>query len=112
MEETIEIQVGSHQLCHFSVNFNVLVRDLQPTATDKYRQGIVTKVLGPLTYKVCINGHTLDVKLTLTICCHAQLLLQMPPILVQTALCLHSIHQNQIRWITSAHFELTVLLNI
>ena len=58
MEETVENQVGSHQPRHFSVDSNVLVRDLQPTATDKWRQGIVTKVLGPLTYEVCISGHT------------------------------------------------------
>ena len=58
MEETVKNQVGSHQLRHFSVDSNVLVRDLRPTATDKWRQGIATKVLGPLTYEVCIDGHT------------------------------------------------------
>ena len=35
----------------------MLVCDLQPSATNKWRQGIVTKVLGPLTYEVCIDGH-------------------------------------------------------
>ena len=58
MEENVKNQVGSHQPHQDFVGSNVLVRDLRPTATDKWRQGIVTKVLGPLTYEVCIYGHT------------------------------------------------------
>ena len=36
----------------------MLVHDLRPAATDKWCKGIVTKVLDPLTYEVCIDGYT------------------------------------------------------
>ena len=39
----------------------MLVRDLQPTATDKWHKCVVTKLLGLLNYEVCIElieGHT------------------------------------------------------
>ena len=36
----------------------MLVRDLRPTATDKWHKCVVTKLLSFLNYEVCIEGHT------------------------------------------------------
>ena len=52
------MQVGDKQPRSFSVNNNVMVRDLRPNATDRWRKGIVTKVLGPLNYEVTVDGHS------------------------------------------------------
>ena len=52
------MQVGDKQPRSFAVNKNVMVRDLHPNATDRWRKGIVTKVLGPLNYEVTVDGHS------------------------------------------------------
>ena len=57
LEQTIEMQVGDKQP-RFSTNDNVMVRDLRPNATGKWRRGVVTKVLGPLNYEVTVDGHS------------------------------------------------------
>ena len=58
VEQTVEKQVGDHQPRHFTVNSDVMIRDLRPNATEKWRKGIITKVLGPLNYEVNIDGYT------------------------------------------------------
>ena len=58
LEQAAEMQVGEKQPRKFAVNDNVMVRDLRPNATDKWRKGIVTKVLGPLSYEVTVDGHS------------------------------------------------------
>ena len=58
LEQAAETQVGEKQPRKFAVNDNVMVHDLRPNATDKWRKGIVTKVLGPLNYKVTVDGHS------------------------------------------------------
>ena len=35
-----------------------MIRDLCHNANDKWREGIITKVLGPLNYEVTIDGYT------------------------------------------------------
>ena len=52
------MQVGDKQPQSFAVNDNVMVRNLRPNATDKWRNGTVTKVLGSLNYEVTIDGHS------------------------------------------------------
>ena len=42
----------------FVVNDQVMVHDLCPNATKKWRKGTVIKVLGPLNYEVTIDGHS------------------------------------------------------
>ena len=51
------MQVGDKQPRSFAVNDNVMVRDLRPCATDKWRKGIIAKVLGPPNYEVTVDGH-------------------------------------------------------
>ena len=58
LEQAAEMQVGEKKPRKFAVNDNVIVRDLRPNATDKWRKGIVTKVLGPLNYEVMVDGHS------------------------------------------------------
>ena len=50
--------MGDKQPRSFPVNDNIMVHDLCPNATDRWRKGIVTKVLGPLNYKVTVDGHS------------------------------------------------------
>ena len=40
------------------MNSDVTIRDLCPNATNKCRNGTITKVLGPLNYKVKVDGYT------------------------------------------------------
>ena len=49
--------MGDKQPRSFAVNDNVMVRDLRPCATDKWRKGIIAKVLGPPNYEVTVDGH-------------------------------------------------------
>ena len=58
LEETAEMQVGNKQPRSFVGNDHVMVRDLHPNATKKWRKGTVIKVMGPLNYKVTIDGHS------------------------------------------------------
>ena len=58
LEQAAEMRVGDKQPRSFAVNNNVIVHDLRPDATDKWRNGSVTKVLGPLNYKVTVDGHS------------------------------------------------------
>ena len=58
LEQTTEMQVGDKQPRRFAANDNVMVRDLHPNATDKWRRGVVTMVLGPLNYEVTVDGHS------------------------------------------------------
>ena len=58
LEQAAEMQVGDKQPRSFAVNDNVMVRDLRPNATDRWRKGIVIKVLGPLNYEVTVDGHS------------------------------------------------------
>ena len=58
LEQAAEMQVGEKQPTKFAVNDNVMVRVRRPNATDKWRKGIVTKVLGPLSYEVMVDGHS------------------------------------------------------
>ena len=58
LEETAEMQVGNKQPRSFVVNDHVMVRDLHPNATKKWRKGTVIKVLGPLNYEVTVDGHS------------------------------------------------------
>ena len=58
LEQTIEKRVGDHQPRSFTINSDVMIRDLRPNATDKWRKGIITKVLGLLNYKVAVDGYT------------------------------------------------------
>jgi len=53
----VELKVGDHQPRAFIANDEVMVRDLRPNATAKWRGGIVTRVLGPLNYEVMLDGH-------------------------------------------------------
>ena len=48
VEQTVEKHIGDHQPRHFSVNSDVMIRDLRPNATEKWRKGTITKILGPL----------------------------------------------------------------
>jgi len=57
LEQAAETQVGDKQPRTFTVKDNVMVRDLRPNATDRWRKGVVTKVLGPLNYEVSVDGH-------------------------------------------------------
>ena len=50
--------MGDKQPQRFAANDNVMVQDLHPNATDKWRRGVVTKVLGPLNYEVTVDGHS------------------------------------------------------
>ena len=52
-----EEQVGSQPPQSFANNQQVLIRDLRPKATEKWRRGKVTKRLGTLAYEVSIDGH-------------------------------------------------------
>ena len=45
VEQTVEEHIGNHQPRHFSVDSVVMIRDLHPNATEKWRKGIITKVL-------------------------------------------------------------------
>ena len=58
LEQTIEKRVGDHQPRSFTINSDVMIRDLRPNATDKWRKGIITKVLGLLNYDVTVDGYT------------------------------------------------------
>lgn len=58
VEQTIEKNIGDHQPRHFSVNSEVMVRDLHPNAPEKWRKGIISKVFGPLNYEVNMDGYT------------------------------------------------------
>ena len=58
VEQTVEEHIGNHQPRHFSVDSIVIIRDLHPNAPEKWRKGIITKVLGPLNYEVNIAGYT------------------------------------------------------
>ena len=58
LEQAAEMLVGEKQPRKFAVNDNVMVRDLRSNATDKWRKGIVTKVLGPLNYEVTVDRHS------------------------------------------------------
>jgi len=58
LEQAAEMQVGDKQPRTFTVNDNVIVRDLRPTATDRWRKGVVTKILGPLNYEVSVDGRS------------------------------------------------------
>ena len=58
VKQLLELKVGDHQLRAFVANDEVMVRDLQPNATDKWRTGTVTRVLGLHNYEVLVNGHT------------------------------------------------------
>lgn len=58
VEQTVEKHIGDHQPRHFSVNSDVMIRDLRPNATEKWRKGTIMKTLGPLNYEVNIDGHT------------------------------------------------------
>ena len=58
VEQTVEKHIGDHQPWHFSVNSDVMIRDLRPNATKKWRKGTITKFLGPLNYEVNIDGYT------------------------------------------------------
>ena len=58
LEQAAEMQVGDKQPRSFTVNDNVMVCDLRPNATDKWRNGIITKVLGSLNYEVTVDGHS------------------------------------------------------
>ena len=55
---TVEKQVGDHQPRQFTVNSDVMIRDLHPNATDKWCTGTITKVLGLLNYEVIVVGYT------------------------------------------------------
>ena len=57
LERAAEMQVGDKQPRSFAVNDNVMVRDLRPYATDRWRKGIIAKVLGQLNYEVTVDGH-------------------------------------------------------
>ena len=52
------MQVGNKQPRSFVSNEYVMIRDLRPSATKKWRKGTVIKVLGPLNYEVTIDGHS------------------------------------------------------
>ena len=52
------MQVGDKQPRTFAVNDNIIVRDLRPNATDRWRKSIVTKILGLLNYEVSVDGHS------------------------------------------------------
>ena len=58
LEETAEMQVGNKQPRSFVGNDHIMVHDLHPNATKKWRKGTVIKVLGPLNYEVTIDGHS------------------------------------------------------
>ena len=58
VEQTVEGHIGDHQPRQFSENSDVMIRDLRPNATSKWRKGIITKVLGPLNYEVKVDGYT------------------------------------------------------
>ena len=58
VEQSVELKVGDHQPRAFVTNDEVMVRDLRPNATDKWRTGTVTRILGPLNYEVLVDGHT------------------------------------------------------
>ena len=58
IEQTVEKHIGDHQPRHFSVNSDVMIRDLRPNAAEKWRKGTITKILGPLNYEVNIDGYT------------------------------------------------------
>ena len=58
MEQIVEEHIGNHQLRHFSVDSVVMIRDLRPNATEKWRKSIITKVLDPLNYEVNIDRYT------------------------------------------------------
>ena len=57
LEQTIEKRVGNHQPRSFTINSDVLVRDLRPNSSTKWRKGTISKVLGPLNYQVRIDGY-------------------------------------------------------
>jgi len=57
VEQSVELKVGDHQPRAFIANDEVMVHDLQPNATVKWRAGTVTRVLGPLNYEVMVDGH-------------------------------------------------------
>ena len=58
LEQAAEMKVGDKQPRRFAADDNVMVRDLRPNATVKWRKGTVTKVLGPLNYEVIVDGHS------------------------------------------------------
>jgi len=58
VEQTVEKPVGDHQPRCFTIDSDVLIRDLHINATEKWCKGIITKVLGSLNYEVNIDSHT------------------------------------------------------
>ena len=58
LEQTREKRVGDHQPRSFTINSDVMICDLRPNATDKWRKGIIIKVLGPLNYEVTVDSYT------------------------------------------------------
>ena len=57
LEQTVEKRVGDHQPRSFTINSDVLVRDLRPNSSTKWCKGTISKVLGPLNYQVRIDGY-------------------------------------------------------
>ena len=57
LEQTIGKLVGDHQPRSFTINSDVLVRDLCPNSSTKWHKGTISKVLGPLNYQVRIDGY-------------------------------------------------------
>jgi len=58
LELTAKLRVGDHQPRCFADKDDVMIRDLRSNARDKWCGGIVTKVLGPLTYEVLVDERT------------------------------------------------------
>ena len=50
--------MGDKQPRTFAVSDHVIVRDLRPNATDRWRRGIITRILGPLNYEVSVDGRS------------------------------------------------------
>jgi len=75
----VELKIGDHQPRAFVANAEVLVHDLQPNATDKWHTGTVTRVLGPLDYKVLVDGHTCQAHIDHLLPCLCSLPTAAPP---------------------------------
>ena len=58
LEQAAEVQVGDKQPRIFAVSDRVIVRDLRPNATDRWRRGIITKISRPLNYEVSVDGRS------------------------------------------------------
>ena len=54
----MEERVGDKSPQMFEVGQMVLLRDLRPAATSKWRPAVISRKVGPLAYEVSIDGQT------------------------------------------------------